>query len=268
MASMSLDVPLQQDGGIEWQVADGVARLTLCRPEAGNTIGYAQSKAWPRAFQGVVDAQPRVIVLAAQGRLFCAGGDITGMAANAESLGPYIESTLEPLHAGLVALGNAPCPIVSVVQGPIGGAGIGLALLGDVVLASTTLKLRAGYPGIGLSPDLGASFFLVRRVGAVRAQRWLLGNTVVTAEECLAAGAVDELHAPEALTAAAEKWVDYFRQAAPASMAAIKRLCGGGDLATHVELEKALLLACARTADAREGVQAFLDKRSARFEGC
>ena len=110
---MSLEVAPQQDAGIAWQVSDGVARLTLARPDAANTIGYAESKAWPRAFQAVVEAEPRVIVLAAQGRLFCAGGDISGMVANAESLGPYIESTLEPLHEGLVTLASAPCPIVS-----------------------------------------------------------------------------------------------------------------------------------------------------------
>ena len=255
---------------MRWQVADGVARLTLVCPEEANTIGYAQSQRWPRAFEAVVAARPRVIVLAAEGRIFCAGGAIKSMAANAEALGPYIASTLEPLHAGYLTLASAPCPIISVVQGPIGGAGIGLALLADLVLASTTFKLRAGYPAIGLSPDLGASYFLTRRVGTVRAQRWLLTNAVVAAEDCLAAGAVDELHAPDALEAAAERWVEYFRAAAPASMAAIKQLCrrtDTSDLAAHIELEKQLLQGCAETADAREGVQAFMARRSAHFQG-
>ena len=267
---MSASLPCQREAGLEWRMDDGVARLTLVAPADANTIGYAQSKAWPAAFEAVVAARPRVIVLAAEGRLFCAGGAIQHMAANADALGPYIASTLEPLHQGFITLASAPCPLVSVVQGPIGGAGIGLALMADLVLASTTLKLRAGYPAIGLSPDLGASYFLIRRVGVARAQRWLLGNAVVAAEDCLAAGAVDELHAPEALAAAAERWVDYFRQAAPASMAAIKQLCrgvAGRDLAQHIELEKQLLQACAETADAREGVQAFLAKRSADFQG-
>jgi len=264
------DLPLAEDGGIRWQVADGVARLTLISPEEANTIGYAQSQIWPRAFEAVVAARPRVIVLAAEGRIFCAGGAIKRMAASAEALGPYIASTLEPLHAGYVTLASAPCPIVSVVQGPIGGAGIGLALLADLVLASTSLKLRAGYPAIGLSPDLGASYFLARRVGTVRAQRWLLTNAVIGADDCLAAGAVDELHAPEALAGAAERWVEYFRTAAPASMAAIKQLgrrTDAGDLAAHIELEKQLLQSCAETADAREGVLAFLARRSAHFQG-
>lgn len=267
---MSQDLPLAEDAGIRWQISDGVARLTLTSPDEANTIGYAQSKVWPRAFEAVVAARPRVIVLASEGRIFCAGGAIKSMVANADALGPYIASTLEPLHAGYVKLASAPCPIVSVVQGPIGGAGIGLALLADLVLASTTLKLRAGYPAIGLSPDLGASYFLIRRVGAARAQRWLLTNAPVSAEECLAAGAVDELHAPEALEAAAERWVEYFRGAAPASMAAIKQLCRRAEadaLAAHIELEKELLQGCAETADAREGVQAFLGRRSAQFQG-
>ncbi len=260
-------LPLEEDG-LAWEVTAGVGRLTFTNPDEANTIGYAQSKTWPRAFTAVVEAAPRVIVLASTGRIFCAGGAIRGMVANADHLGPYIEGTLEPLHEGYLKLANAPCPIVSVVQGPLGGAGIGLALLADLVLASTTVKLRAGYPAIGLSPDLGASYFLSRRVGAMRAQRWLLTNALIDASECLAAGAVDELHAPDALEAAAARWVEYFRTAAPASMAAIKQLCrhaAGADAETHVALEKALLLHCAGTADAREGVRAFIDKRSPRF---
>jgi 2-(1,2-epoxy-1,2-dihydrophenyl)acetyl-CoA isomerase len=267
---MSTSLPLQHDSGIEWQVEDGIGRLVLNDPEHANTIGYAQSKAWPRAFSAVVDASPRVIVISARGRIFCAGGDIAGMTANADKLSPYIAETLEPLHAGFVKLASAPCPVVSIINGPIGGAGIGMALCADFVLASTTLRLRAGYPAIGLSPDLGASYFLARRVGAMQAQRWLMTNTVVTAGECLAAGAVDELHTPEALDAAAAELVDRLRHAAPASMAAIKQLCASAgrlDLAAHIELEKSLLSSCAATVDAREGVTAFIEKRSPRFTG-
>ncbi len=265
---MTTTLPVQSDSGIQWQVAHGIGRVLLDRPEQANTIGYAQSKAWPRAFEQVVDAGPRVIVISALGRMFCAGGDIQGMVANAASLATYIAETLEPLHRGFIQLASAECPVVTVVQGPIGGAGIGLALCADFVLASTTLKLRAGYPGIGLSPDLGASYFLARRVGAIKALRWLMTNDAITATECLAAGAVDELHAPGALEAAAEQLVTRLHNAAPKSLAAIKQLCrnaGGQDLTAHIEMEKQWLLACAGTRDAREGVAAFVEKRAPIF---
>ena len=265
-----MTVPLTRDSGIEWQVDDGIGRLILDRETHANTIGLAHSKAWPRAIESVVAAKPRVIVISARGRIFCAGGDIEGFVAVGDALGPYIAETLEPLHAGFITLATAPCPIVSLVSGPIGGAGIGLALMADFVLASTTMKLRAGYPAIGLSPDLGASFFLARRVGAVKAQRWLMTNDVFSAEECLAAGAVDALYAPDALESAGGALVSRLRQAAPASLAAIKQLCANvtqQNLSAHIEREKRLLQACAETRDAREGVRAFREKRSAVFNG-
>jgi 2-(1,2-epoxy-1,2-dihydrophenyl)acetyl-CoA isomerase len=152
----------------------------------------------------------------------------------------------------------------------VGGAGIGLALVGDFVLASTTFKLRTGYAAIGLAPDVGASWCLARRIGAVRATQWFMTSETKSAAQCLAAGAVDELHAPEALPAAADALVARLCAAAPASLAAIKRLCrdiDSRDLGAQLALERDCLAACAGTADAREGVRAFVEKRAPRFEG-
>jgi len=167
-------------------------------------------------------------------------------------------------------LAEAPCPVVSVVNGPVGGAGIGLALLGDFVLASTSLKLRTGYAAIGLSPDVGASWFLARRIGAVRALQWFMTSDPISAEQCLAAGAVDALHAPESLHDAADSLVRTLLAAAPASLAAMKRLCLGVHARTleeHLALEAQLLAERARSGDAREGVEAFIAKRAPSFAG-
>jgi enoyl-CoA hydratase/carnithine racemase len=78
------------------------------------------------------------------------------------------------LHPALHRLATAPVPVVAALNGPVGGAGIGLALCADFVLAAASMKLRTGYAAIGLSPDLGTAYFLARRVGAVRAQQWLM----------------------------------------------------------------------------------------------
>jgi 2-(1,2-epoxy-1,2-dihydrophenyl)acetyl-CoA isomerase len=160
--------------------------------------------------------------------------------------------------------------VVTVVGGPIGGAGIGLALCGDFVLASDTMKLRTGYSAIGLSPDVGASYFLARRVGVVRAQQWLMLSQSVDATRCLAAGAVDQIFPAHALEAAAQDLIDQLCQAAPASLAAIKKLTTQGpglSLQEHLLLEQKLLKACASTSDAREGIAAFVQKRAATFQG-
>ncbi len=265
-----MDVNITRQHGVEWQVAGAVGHIVLDRAERANALDRHTALALARAINAVVDATPRVIVVSARGPIFCAGGDIKSFSAADEDFESII---LDPLPALLPAyrkLAEAPCPVISVVNGPVGGAGVGLALVGDFVLASTTLKLRTGYAAIGLSPDVGASWFLARRIGAVRALQWFMTSDAIGAEQCLAAGAVDALHPPEALHDAAESLTRRLLAAAPGSLAAMKRLCQGmqaRSLAEHLALEAQLLGECARSADAREGVEAFIEKRTPRFTG-
>lgn len=261
---------VRRAGGIEWRVDDAIGRIVLDRPERANALDPDSAGALTQAIDEVMAAGPRVIAIAARGPVFCAGGDIREFAAAGERLAALIAAELEPLLPAYLKLAGAPCPVVSIVGGAVGGTGIGLALAADFVLASTTMKLRTGYAAIGLSPDVGASYFLARRIGALKAQRWLMTSDPADAQTCLAAGAVDALHPPAELDAAAEALIERLRHAAPQSLAAIKRLCGAFGslpLAEHVALERALLEDCACTADAREGVRAFVEKRAARFEG-
>jgi 2-(1,2-epoxy-1,2-dihydrophenyl)acetyl-CoA isomerase len=256
--------------GIEWRVDDAVARIVLDRPQHANALGRASAAALARAIDAVTAAAPRVIVIAARGPIFCAGGDIRDFAAAGERLGELVAEVLEPLLPAYLKLARQAAPVVAAVRGPVGGAGIGLALVGDFVLASPAMKLRTGYAAIGLSPDVGASYFLARRVGAVRAQQLLMTSETVSAERCLALGAIDQLHAEADFDAAVEALVRHLRDAAPASLVAIKQLCGVDvqrPLAEHLALERELLEACARSADGREGVTAFVAKRAPRFVG-
>lgn len=259
---------MQQSEGIAWEVAEGIGRIVLSRPERANSISRSASRALVRAIDEVLDAAPRAVLLAAQGRVFCAGGDISEFAEAGDGLAELVDDVLGPLHPALHRLADGPAPVVAAVNGPIGGAGVGLALCADFVLATPALKLRTGYAAIGLSPDLGASYFLMRRVGAVRARQWLMLSDAIDAQQCLAHGAVDVLHPQAELDAAAEALVHRLAQGSPDSLASIKRLCAGageGGLAAHLDLEHQLLSACARGANAREGVRAFLAHRPPRF---
>lgn len=256
--------------GIEWTLDDGVGRIVLNQPERNNALGRTNGPALVRAITDVLAGQPRVVVIEARGPIFCAGGDIREFVQAGDRLDDLVDEILDELLPGYLKLAQATCPIVTVVGGPMGGAGVGLALCGDFVLASDTMKLRTGYAAIGLSPDVGASYFLARRVGPVRAQQWLMLSDAIDAAQCLAAGAVDQVHPAAQLDAAAHALVERLRAAAPASLAAMKRLSLEGpalSLQGYLSLEQQLLKACARTADAREGTSAFIAKRRPRFTG-
>ena len=256
--------------GIEWSVEQGVGRIVLNRPEHHNALGLENAVALGRAIGEVVADTPRVLVVQGRGPIFCAGGDISEFSRAGDRLDELVDSILDELLPAYLKLAQVRCPIVTVVNGPVGGAGVGLALCGDFVLASDTMKLRTGYAAIGLSPDVGASYFLARRVGIVRAQQWLMLSDAIDAQRCLASGAVDQLFPAAELEAAAMTLVQRLGASAPASLAAVKRLAQEGaalPLQSYLALEQRLLQACARTADASEGVAAFLAKRAPRFSG-
>lgn len=256
--------------GVAWGLEDGIGRIELRRPERANALSRDAAHALARAIGEVLDGAPRVLLLTAQGRIFCAGGDIEEFVAAGAALEALVDDILRPLHPALHRLATAPLPVVAALNGPVGGAGVGLALCADFVLAAASMKLRTGYAAIGLSPDLGSAYFLARRVGPVRAQQWLMLSEPLDAAQCLAAGAIDALHPDAELPAAAEALAARLAQAASASLAGIKTLCAGlpgRDLQAHLDLEHRLLAARARGADAQEGVRAFVERRPPRFTG-
>lgn len=136
------------------------------------------------------------------------------------------------------------------------------------MLAADTIKLRGGYSAIGLSPDGGASYFVVRRAGATVAKRIFMRNQSIAAQECLRLGLVDELHPPEALADAATRLAQELAHGATGSLGAVKRLCdeaAGNDLHAHLALEQQTLVQRAGSAESREGIRAFIEKRQPRF---
>ncbi len=130
------------------------------------------------------------------------------------------------------------------------------------------MKLRTGYAALGLSPDMGASYFLARRVGVVRDRQWFMLSDPVDAQSCFEAGAVDALYPADRLAGAAEALVARLARAAPGPIAAVRKLCGvvqAAELAAHLQLEHDLLQRCAASADGLEGIRAFVESRDPKF---
>ncbi|MFL9991919.1 enoyl-CoA hydratase-related protein [Paraburkholderia sediminicola] len=259
---------MKQSDGVAWGVTDKIGRIVLTRPESANSLTRAATRALATGIDEVLECQPRVVLLAAQGSIFCCGGDINEFVAAGSGLDELVDDILVPLHGALHRLVSAPVPVVSALNGPIAGAGVGLALCADFVLGAVSLKLRTGYAAIGLSPDLGASYFLARRVGAVRAQQWLMLSDTIDAERCLQYGVVDALHPDAELEAAADNLAKRLALMPAASVSAIKTLCSGlpgRSLEAHLSLEHELLVGCSRSVDAVEGLRAFVEKRPPQF---
>ncbi|MEJ8857367.1 enoyl-CoA hydratase-related protein [Variovorax robiniae] len=248
---------------------DGVAFLTLNRPERANVLDFEMADALIAVVDAVAnDASVRAVLLQARGRQFCAGGDIGGFVDARDRLSEMLDQHIPPIHRAIHRLATLPVPVVSALNGPIGGGGIGLALCADIVLAAESMKLRGGYSAIGLTPDVGGSWFLARRVGAARAKEIFFTNTPLSAQQCLQLGVVSQVHPDAELEAKAHALVLSLARGASGSLGRIKDLVDGASqrsLEEHLALERRYMVESGATADAAEGVTAFIEKRAPVF---
>lgn len=263
---------MTEDALVLWQTDGRVGHLELNRGHAGNAVDVALARALAAAVDqaaaAVAAGQVGALLLTARGRQFCVGGDIQAFVAHRDDLPALVDEILQWVHPAVYRLATLPVPMVSVVQGALGGAGIALALCADFVLASDAVKLRGGYTAIGLSPDGGASFLVTRRAGAAVAKRIFMRNQSLSAQECLRLGLVDELHPAQALRPAAQLLARELARGATGALAAVKQLCdhaAGHDLRAQLQRERDAMLVRAGSADGREGIQAFIDKRAPVF---
>lgn len=250
-------------------IQDRIARLTLNRPDLGNALDVATAEAFKLAVARIAaDPGVRVVVLTGAGKRFCVGGDIASFASDLDGLADNIARILGPLNEALELLAGLPAVVVTGLNGAVGGGGIGLALCADLVVAAESAKLAAGYSGIGLSPDAGASWQLTRRIGATRAKELFLTNRVLTAAECLQWGIVNRVVPDAEFAAAVDKLAHQLAHAAHGSTLAIKHLCDGAQsnsLEAHLALEGKHMIANAGSDNAREGVAAFMAKRPPQY---
>lgn len=225
------------------------------------------SAALTSAIQVVADDQTvRAVLLRARGKCFCAGGDISEFVESLDDLSGLLDRQIPPLHQAIYKLATLPVPVVSALNGPIGGGGIGLALCADIVIAAQSMKLRGGYSAIGLTPDVGASWFLTRRVGAARAKEIFFTNAPLSSNDCLRLGVVSQVCADDELDACAVALVESLARASTASLARTKVLVDGAaerSLLEHLDLEHRFMVESGRSPDAIEGITAFQQKKAA-----
>ena len=264
---------------IRYEVADGIATITLDRPDVLNALNAAMERELVDVWDRVdADDAVRAVVVTGAGRAFCAGYDLSGggfdVVARAaergtESLAP---SGIPRDSGGLIALRMFRClkPIVAAINGDGVGFGATFPLPMDVRLAAETARWGFVFSRRGMCMDAAASWFLPRAVGISQALEWSLSGRLFGADEALAAGLVRSLHPPdELLEAAREVARGMVARAAPVSVALNRQLIWQMAGAAHPmdahRMESIYILQRAASADAAEGAQSFLEKRPPAF---
>ncbi len=252
---------------IRTTIEDGVATLTLCSPSNAMTLE------WGRCLQEDVaaisaSAGLRVVVLRAEGRAFCVGGDISSFGTTDDPRA-LLEQLAGALHASVLQLLALDAPLVVAVQGVAAGAGLSLVCAADIAIAGRSASFIAAYTAAGLSPDGGMSWTLPRLVGQRRASEMLLTNRLVGAEEAASIGLVTETVDDDALEPRTAAVVAQLAAGSPASFGATKRLLRRGTdttLEEHLPLEATSIAELAASPAGQEGIHAFLEKRRPVFD--
>ncbi len=248
-------------------IRDGVARVTLDRPEAGNAIDPPMAQALLQAAIACDhDPAVRCVVLTGAGRMFCAGGDVAGFRSAGDRAGAYLSELAGTLTLALSRLARMPKPLLVLVNGPAAGAGLSLALAGDVVLATPSAHFTSAYTAIGLVPDCGLTWWLPRIVGLRIAQEMIVTNRRVDAEEAARIGLVTRL--VDDLEAAGAEMAEALSAAPVQAVGAARRLLlesFSATLETQCEREARAIAAAGVGQEGREGVDAFVGKRRPDF---
>lgn len=252
---------------VTYREVDGVALLTLNEPKSMNALSASIKAALAAAIDRAMASETvRCLLLTGSGNAFCAGGDIRAMSQREPMA---VRERLNAAYRWVRQLTQGDKPVVGAVNGVAAGAGLSLALMCDVVLASEEAVFKSGFSGLGAVPDLGLGYLLPRAVGLAMAKDLLLTGRALQAREALACGLVSRVvpHAelPEAALEAARGIA-----AGPVSLQLTRELLNQGlDCSFEAFLgHEALAQAAAfGTRDFDEGVKAFLDRRTPAFTG-
>ncbi len=250
--------------------ADGVLTIELHRPDRLNALTTQVAQDLLAALEDARRPEVRAVVLTGAGRAFSSGADLRSMGAPGDDGRPDLGRSLrDHFNLPVRALRLLPKPVVAAVNGPAVGVAVSYALACDHVLAARSAYVLLSFVNVGLVPDGGASVLIPARVGAARfAELALLGERL-PAERALAWGLVDRLCEDEKLLDEAGALARRLASGATGAQAAIKRMVNAGPLAgldAALELEADLQGARSDDPEFHEGVAAFLEKRSARFD--
>ncbi len=259
---------------LRYEVQDRIATLTLNRPERLNALGGTLREDLIDAVtKSTADPNVGVLVITGAGRGFCSGGDVKSMSEH-DQTGQTLSASeqLAPLRdRAILAMRDCPKPVIAAINGAAAGAGMNLALACDMRIASTAAKFSQAFVKRGLAPDWGGSYFLPRVVGIAKACELIFTGDTIDAAEALKLGIVNAVVAPEELMAETFKLARKIAAGPPVAIQLAKRAIYHNqdvDLRAALEFETFAQGVCKNTEDAKEGVRAFVEKRTPVFRGC
>lgn len=256
--------------GLLVTVEGAVATLTLNRPEQGNAIDLPLAQSFLRAaIRCDQDPSVRCVVIVGSGRLFCVGGDLAAFTAAGEDVAAFVSELAGVLHLAVSRLMRMPKPLLVLVNGPAAGAGMGLCLSGDIVLAARSTHFTPAYGAIGLSPDAGLTWQLPRLVGLRRTQEILFLNRRISALQAEEMGLITRLVEDDQLLLEGAAIAQTLAAAATPAIARVRELllssCGAR-VEAQLEDEARGIASVSSSPQAREGIAAFLAKRPPNFQ--
>ncbi len=254
-----------------FDVRDHVAHITLNRPDAANSINEEMGKDLMQAsLRCDEDPDIRAVLISGAGKIFSGGGDLKTFSAKGDQLPYFVKEITTYLHAAMSRFTRMDAPVVAAVHGAVAGAGLSIAIACDMVIAAETTRFMVAYTRAGLVPDGSSTYFLPRIVGLKRALELTLTNRMLSAQEALQWGLITRVVPDNELLAQAMALAVQLASGPTRAYGLSKRLLHSGwteTLETQMENESQAIANSARTRDAREGITAFLEKRSPQYKG-
>jgi len=264
----------QSEPAVLFDVTDGVGWITLNRPKAYNAINTDLAG---RFLDTVIhcdeDDEVRALVITGNGPSFCSGGDIRQMMDAVTRDGhaaAFLKTLTVSLHEAIATMAHMRKPVIMAVNGAAAGAGFSLALAGDLVLAADSARFTVAYTAIGLAPDGSSTFTLPRLIGPKRAFELMCTNRALSANEAKELGLVNQVFPTAQFVEQAREFAANVARGPTAALGCAKKLLtlsAQNSIETQMEHERRAIAACGRTADFREGTDAFFAKRPPKFQG-
>lgn len=257
---------------LNFDIKDNIAWITINRPDALNAINLQCCRELLAVADHCThDKSVRAAVLTGSGdTAFCAGGDVANFAEQSDTVDQLIRDMTSALHLAVSRFANMPAPLIAAVNGIAAGAGFSLMSSCDLAIASDKAKFTSAYTKIGLTPDGSSTYYLTRIIGMRRTMELYLTNRVLSAQEALDWGLINQISSSADLMEETTKLAQKLATGPTRAHHGVKKLVHmafNDSLESQMERETRWIAASSLTDDGQEGVRAFVEKRAPEFTG-